>query len=293
MNRRLPPVGVLLLLLGTASFLSAPSVSALTIHTNFIGGDASASTAGGGNIVSIFNAAASVWELAIQDPFTVTFNYGWASSLGAGATHSLVTQGGSPNRESVGTVLFSNDNSTVPWFLDPTPLVNEEFQSFVQTTQDLGGGQMIVARYWTDPTGAAIDTADLFMIALHEIGHGLGMSLANASFVSEAADGAINITAPAPFAGAAAPLATNIFGVTSHFDAFALAYGNLMAGGNAGERRLPSELDILGNAQISGFHMLNLALDPRPEFQVPHAGTLGLVFSGLAGLFCLGHLRGK
>ncbi len=51
------------------------------------------------------------------------------------------------------------------------------------------------------------------------------------------------------------PLAINGSGVTSHIDAVRVTYGAVMAGVCGDERRLPSGLDILANAQISGFEI--------------------------------------
>ena len=193
--------------------LCVPSQArAIAIITNFIGGSAPATAVGGGNLPDVVRAAADVWELAIRDTFTVTFDFGWAPLPTAGE-HDLLQQGGTPNRETHGQILFDSE-FTLPLFIDPTPQFAEEYQSFTATSQSFGAGLINVERYFSDPTGAALGAIDLFSIVMHEIGHGLGISNANVSFISESADGDIDITTPTPYAGSVIPLATNIFGVT-------------------------------------------------------------------------------
>jgi hypothetical protein len=115
-----------------------------------------------------------------------------------------------------------------------------------------------VARVFSDPFGSAKGNVDLLSVALHEIGHAMGMCAANTSFTAKSRGGVINISGNAPFAKTVIPLASNYSGVIAHFDATEIAYGSLMSGVNGDERRIPSELDILANAQISGLTILNL-----------------------------------
>jgi hypothetical protein len=155
-----------------------------------------------------------------------------------------------------------SDGTFAPLFLDPTPFSNEEFTGFSQRTQDFGGGLVNVEQQFSGAVGISAPVfQDLLTIMAHEIGHGLGISNANTSFITEAADGTITVTGPLPFAGTIIPLATNDFGVTSHLGL--VEVGPLMAGLSNNERFLPTELDILANAQLSGFRNLNL--QPVPE----------------------------
>jgi PEP-CTERM motif len=252
--------------------------SAITVQGQFLGGQSLGPTFGGGNIDTIFRAAASAWEQAIRDDFTVTLNYGWGSS--PGGTHQLLVQGGSPNRELVGEIRVNaqvfNDGSFVQLFLDPTPFTNEEFTTFFERTQDFGGGTVNVERRYSGADGISVPLfQDLFSIMAHEIGHGLGISNANTSFITEAADVNITVTGPLPFAGTIIPLATNNLGVTSHFDSSIT--GPVMTGLFFNDRQLPSDLDVLANVQLSGFRNLNLQTVPEPY-------TLLLLAAGLAVL---------
>ncbi len=244
-------------------FLGASSAPALTIDIHFIGGGAPANAAGQGNLHDIVRAAARMWESVYAEPITLTLYYGWADTGNAG-THALLTQGGNPNRETSGTILFDNTGAA-SFYLDPTPYQNEEYRTLTEESQDLGGGYINVARVFSNPIGDAAGHLDLLSVVLHEIGHALGLSAANVSFIAQAETGILAIPNGLPYPGSRIPLAYNNAGVVAHFSVDAIAYGSLMAGINAEERRIPSELDILANALISSYSILRF----RPEQYPP------------------------
>jgi hypothetical protein len=278
--RRIFPVALVLL------FLCVANVSAMTIETQFIGGAAPENTSGRGNIHDIVRAAADMWESAYADPITITLHYGWAP-LGDAGTHTLIEQGDLPNHEIVGLILFDNSGAA-PFYLDPTPTINEEYKRRTEEYQDLGGGYINVARLFLNPAGDADGNIDLLSVALHEIGHAMGLCSANASFIAQSSEGIIAITGDLVFAGTVVPLASNNSGVIPHIDPSTVAYGSVMGGINGGERRTLSELDIVTNAQISGFTILNLY--PQQLIQSSQGGINGDI-GGRSGRGAGGNLK--
>jgi hypothetical protein len=251
--------------------MNAASAPALTFNIQSLGGIPPANAVGGGNLDDIVKAAAHMWESVYSDPMSITLYYGWAP-IGDAGNHTLITQGDTPNRELCGRILFDNSGSA-PFYLDPTPYTNEEYLRYTEELQNLGGGYLNVARIYRNPVGAAFGHVDLLSVVLHEIGHALGLSSANASFIERGGSGVIDISDNFPYKGTMVPLAYNNSGIVPHIDATEVLYGSVMAGINGDERRIPSELDILANAQISEFTILSLY--PQQEAPSDNVGTEG------------------
>jgi hypothetical protein len=253
--------GRLLPTLFTVLLLMISQASAMTIETRFIGGVAPANIAGKGNLTDIVNVAARMWESVFADSITITLNYGW-EPIGSAGIHMAVDMNAQKTREISGTILLDNSGA-VQFYLDPTPSGSEEYTKSVVESQNLGGGMINVSRIFSQPIGDAIGRVDLLSVVLHEMGHAMGMSLANSSFISQSSTGFIKIGSNLPYAGTSAPMALNSSGIIPHFNVEQVLYGSLMAGLNSDERRIPSELDILINAQVSGYSILSFA----PKYQ--------------------------
>jgi hypothetical protein len=230
---------------------------------------------GGGALESLVQAAVLYWQSAYLDPFTVSIQYGWFNLPTSVGTHVLLTEGGTPHRETSGSIAFDNDLSTV-WFVDPTPASASEFTTFTPYTANLGGGTMNVGREYTGGTGSAA-SHDLFSTVLHEIGHALGMSGANNAYVAETStDTKIDIASPYTYAGADLPVNSG----NAHLN---MDHTLMRSSRPSAMRRLPSDADILANAQISQFGNINL------NAQVPEPSTIVLAAAGAVVLVAFRH----
>jgi hypothetical protein len=263
-------------LLFAALAIAASQAHGITIVRNFVssgnpfpGGVGNAggagNTAGGGTFNALFNAAADYWESAILDTHTVTLHYGWQSlSGGTLGVHNLLSEGGTPHRETAGVIRFDNDAGTA-WFSDATPLHHGEFNTFTASTGNFGGGILNTGRVYTNATGFASGRYDLFSVMLHEIGHSLGLSSANDAFIAGNGDLDIDVTSPRPFAGSQIPTVSG-----AHLNVSTAA---MWPSVSQSVRKLLSATDILANAQISQFENINL--DPVPEPATLIALSLG------------------
>jgi hypothetical protein len=274
---------------GVVLGLAVSSVSALTIVRNFIaeggafptagtGTAAPAVSGGGGNLINIFNLAADWWEAAIQDTHTLTLAYGWGTGLGGGTLGAHNYIAGAAGKQTQGQIRFNNSFN---WFLDADPLDNSEFSGYTDVAMDLGGtdGPMNIGRGFSTALGDAAGRFDLFSVALHEIGHALGLSSANPAFQAAVgpntvADRELLLTTTPLHAGAIIP----IEGGSAHI---AIPEALMWPFTTQGRRTLISDADILANCQISQFRQC--VLDPQFG-EIPTPGTLALVGISLVGL---------
>lgn len=253
-----------------ALLVLAPGASALTINLIYRGngqnlaefgtaGAAPTNTAGGGNLQDIMEEAASIWESTILSSHTLTIEYGWFPRTGnVLATHRRSSPSGPFGRETYGAVAFDNDNSSV-WFLDSTPEDADEYSSYHELVVDLGGGTMNSARYFNASSGAASGRTDALGVALHEIGHALGITDSYYDYVLDTWwDGEIDVDSPLPFAGADIPIdGDHITGLSN-----VLMLGTIPNS----RRRLPSQVDIMAIAEVSNW--TNLELDDVYEHNI-------------------------
>jgi len=248
---------------------TVPNAWALTINGTQAAGSAPGGTTGGGSLASIFDYAAGVWESLIPDTHTLTITYQWGNLTGSTiGLHSLVSQSGTPNRETAATLTFDNSSRDDYWFLDSTPGDNSEYTTHTVSVLDLGGGNMTVGDQWTGATGDAAGRGDLLSVVLHEIGHALGLSSANNSFIAERGDNDVDVTS-GTFAGAS-------IGLNASSAHTSIATSLMWPSTSSGTRTLVSQADLMANCQISQFSDCLSGTAPIPEPE-----TYAMLFAGL------------
>ncbi len=219
------------------------------------------------DITNVVTAAAKTWELAIGDNYEIIIQYWW----GPGTSQCIIVdQGGTPNRTIRAYIIFNNQ---VSYNMDSCPLGSLTNYTLTERSVDLGGGLMNYSRLysskWPVTNSIGQELEDPFKIATHELGHSVGFNSFNPNFqagiipITNFNGWGIGITAPTPFTGSVIPLQNGTVPHTSYIDnVITVTSGS----GYPSDRFVPSELDMVIEAQMAGWTNLNLEL--RPELTI-------------------------
>jgi hypothetical protein len=250
------------------------------------------------NLISNVNAAITFWNTVLPTAtHTVALDIRLAN-LGGNNNAGLTTYITKDANGRVDRARLDFNSNTQLWFFDPTPFETSEFTlnaTFLNTVP-LSSAEALSGCQGPAILPAAMGNWDFLSVAIHEIGHALGIGFNGgdpANFVlysNEVGDGDIDIdnTFGPLYPGGLLPVDTvPILG--SHFNGTAAAgvYNfTTMAdpGWGRGTRAFMTDLDILGIASVYDFTINDVNLT-----HVPEPATVALI--GLGVTLILGRRR--
>ncbi len=252
--------------------------------TQFATNGPGANARGGGNIQDIMDVAANVWENILPGEFTVDIEYGWQNIGGSHDIGRHVGRGvrisNNVTRNKGAWIMF--DPGYRNWFLDRTPYDDKEYGSVRENSGTYDGKTINDERRFTNPNTSDAGGMDLLTLAMHEIGHALGLTTSNLADyrydTKRGVDDGVRIATGLPGAGITVDLhGTHPEGIDT------LLMAHLL---HDGQRVFPSVLDIATIATVSRYDQVQTSFEalraatrnPRNEIfkslvQLPGGGT--------------------
>jgi len=225
----------------------------------------------GSQLTAIMEAVEDYWEGVILDTQTinVTYRYEDLSANGLGNHDGTAFSGSVETGMTLRFDTAFTNGDPRNWYFDPTPTNNSEFNLQPTLYRDLnasnqvGGGS---AWYKGSPQdqfevafqGGWIGTnqgVDLFTVALHEVGHGLGLTSDNTASVLETLDSDYDL--PTSLTDGQT-IAVNTSGTSANQRAHIAPTNALMFPSYQTGRALPTYSDVLSMASVSGWSQIDL-----------------------------------
>lgn len=259
--------GLMLLAVGALCLAPTPTRGIninVDLETTF---HAPASDPDASRLQAIMEYVEDYYEEIIGDTWYLSIHYRWEENIGSGGgalgIHTCTSdQGG---RETVAYISF---NPAYAWYFDPTPHLNEEYDMVQRRYQELTPAEQADWFSGSPPDNLeagyqgvvlagtpAESLHDLLSVALHEVGHALGMTHCVAS--GEADDGDYDFD-PDFVYGATMAARCPPSDEYHLADNRALMYPSI----SNNLRRLPSATDIFSMAAASDWQQIDL---PRKE----------------------------
>jgi hypothetical protein len=260
MTVALKPVALLCLMLAAAA-PGRPAVIDATV-TGFDAGER-----------AVLDHVIDFWERTIRDTFTVNVSISMLSLSGDHLGESFGFVAGPDGRPAAGGIRVDDrTDSLFPWFVDPTPELNEEFRPGYEEGHFLG-----------IRPGPAGENYDLLTVLHHEMAHVFGFSIQYALFAARVEEGEFGLRnyAGSYFSAVLAP----VYDGTHVSDGY-YPYDLLGPIQTRAERKLPSGLDLAILSDAFGYDLAS----PDDEI-VPEPRTISLAGPLAVGILLLARRR--